>query len=422
MHKNAGKTILLSMIIFLVFLVTGCPNPVNDTSTQDVAAAKEALAVGYSEGDAAASVTANVTLASSGEKEVTITWTSDNAAVGTTGVVTRPKTGESDVTVTLTATLTKNTVSDTKTFTLTVKALPDTTPPAEVTDIKGTAGDTEVTLCWTNPTDADFAGVKISAEGIEEITVTKETTTSSITGLTNGKEYTFTVKTYDTIGNVSTGTTVKVMSVTAIPPKTPILKKITTYSNSILLVTREYSYNGDNIERVNILDDSNIMIQYEIYTITSNNSNYTMYNSDNEVIGYVESALNPSGLVTEENHLDPSRNLVSTVTYDYDSLGKIIKITTTQGVTTLMTSYEYNILGKIEKETITANAIPQLRITYTHSGSISTGFYEIYDSITWIPAGTIFKTYNNSGMIIEEDSRDVSGTSTLKTVYEYFEG
>lgn len=208
MYKNVGKTILLSMIIFLVFLVTGCPNPVNDTSTQYVAAAKEALAVGYSEGDAATSVTANVTLASSGEKEVTITWTSDNAAVGTTGVVTRPKAGESDITVTLTATLAKNTVSDTKAFTLTVIAIPDTTPPAEVTNLSAAEGNAEITLSWTNPADADFTGVKISAEGIEETTITKEKTTSSITGLTNGKEYTFTVKTYDTTSNTSTGTTV----------------------------------------------------------------------------------------------------------------------------------------------------------------------------------------------------------------------
>ncbi|QVK18582.1 lamin tail domain-containing protein [Mycoplasmatota bacterium] len=56
--------------------------------------------------------------------DVAIAWTTDNADVITTdGTVTRPAQGESDVTVKLTATLTIGDLTETKEFTLTVKAL-----------------------------------------------------------------------------------------------------------------------------------------------------------------------------------------------------------------------------------------------------------------------------------------------------------
>ncbi|MDD4995144.1 MAG: hypothetical protein PHW53_01595 [Patescibacteria group bacterium] len=44
----------------------------------------------------------------------------------------------------------------------TFTTLPDTTPPANVTDFTATVtGPLEITLTWINPTDADFAGVRI---------------------------------------------------------------------------------------------------------------------------------------------------------------------------------------------------------------------------------------------------------------------
>ncbi len=87
----------------------------------------------------------------------------------------------------------------------------DTTPPAEVTNL--TAKDAvngQVTLSWTNPTDADFAGVEISAEPAagdlsKPKKFTNNETTYTVTGLSADVTYTFTVKSFDETGNTSTG-------------------------------------------------------------------------------------------------------------------------------------------------------------------------------------------------------------------------
>lgn len=40
-------------------------------------------------------------------------------------------------------------------------ALADTVPPADVTNFTATAGDSRITLIWTNPSDSDFVGTMI---------------------------------------------------------------------------------------------------------------------------------------------------------------------------------------------------------------------------------------------------------------------
>ena len=87
--------------------------------TAAVTAAKTALAVTYTSGDTASSVTGNLTLPTSGADGVVISWASSHTSIiSTTGAVTRPDDMNTDVT--LTATLSKNAASDTKQFPLTV--------------------------------------------------------------------------------------------------------------------------------------------------------------------------------------------------------------------------------------------------------------------------------------------------------------
>ena len=94
-----------------------------DTSAEDVAAVKSALAISFADGDSATSVTKNITLPS-GSNGVNVTWASSNTTVvSTSGVVTRPAFADGNASVTLTATLTKGTASDTKAFPVTVLAL-----------------------------------------------------------------------------------------------------------------------------------------------------------------------------------------------------------------------------------------------------------------------------------------------------------
>jgi hypothetical protein len=86
-------------------------------------------------------------------------------------------------------------------------SLTDTTPPVDVSSLNGTPGDGQVTLTWTNPADADLDHVEITwtPDGISPVSVPKGTLTKTITGLTNGTAYTFTVKAVDTAGNKSGG-------------------------------------------------------------------------------------------------------------------------------------------------------------------------------------------------------------------------
>lgn len=95
------------------------------TDAEKVSADKDNLAIGYQGGDSAAGVTKSLTLATTGTNAgVTITWvSSDPAVIGTDGTVTQPAIGQPDVTLSLTATITSGGVSETKSFTVTVKAL-----------------------------------------------------------------------------------------------------------------------------------------------------------------------------------------------------------------------------------------------------------------------------------------------------------
>ena len=105
----------------------------------------------------------------------------------------------------------------------------DTEAPANVTNQQAAAGDTKVTLSWTNPTTSDFAGVLIiyyptatpptagpahgSTYNVNDnvnggiVGYKGNATTTQITGLTNGTPYTFAIYAYDERPNYSTGVT-----------------------------------------------------------------------------------------------------------------------------------------------------------------------------------------------------------------------
>lgn len=81
---------------------------------------------------------------------------------------------------------------------------PDTTAPAEVSDLAISAtSSTYVQLAWTNPLDPDFAKVDLYRDGNK----VHETTGTSFKfdGLTPDTSYHFVVKTVDLAGNISSG-------------------------------------------------------------------------------------------------------------------------------------------------------------------------------------------------------------------------
>ena len=83
----------------------------------------------------------------------------------------------------------------------------DTQAPAEVTNLTATSGDQTAVLAWTDPFDADFAGVEItwSPNGTTVQSVDPGVESYTADGLTNDETYTFTVKTVDDAGNASSG-------------------------------------------------------------------------------------------------------------------------------------------------------------------------------------------------------------------------
>lgn len=98
----------------------------------------------------------------------------------------------------------------------------DETAPSSVTNLTAIAKDSRVLLTWTNAADNDIYGYEVSYSGtsaINRVVISALDTTSMmvpqgaggtyVSGLTNGREYTFTVKSVDTSGNKSEGVTVK---------------------------------------------------------------------------------------------------------------------------------------------------------------------------------------------------------------------
>ena len=96
----------------------------------------------------------------------------------------------------------------------------DETAPAKVSNLTATAKDSRVLLTWTDAADSDIYGYEVSYSGSEAINraalspvaknsmiVPQGAGGCYISGLTNGTEYTFTVKTVDTSGNKSEGVT-----------------------------------------------------------------------------------------------------------------------------------------------------------------------------------------------------------------------
>jgi hypothetical protein len=89
----------------------------------------------------------------------------------------------------------------------------DLIPPAEVSDLDKVEQYGEVTISWTNPTDIDFEKIEFTygnaTEGtIDSFDITDGSESIDIDGLINIYDYTFELKTIDTLGNKSDGNTI----------------------------------------------------------------------------------------------------------------------------------------------------------------------------------------------------------------------
>lgn len=96
----------------------------------------------------------------------------------------------------------------------------DVTAPAEVSHLSvSEITATAATITWINPLDADFAKVKVYANG--DLAGEGSGTTYTFTGLTPNTDYSLTAKTVDTTGNISEGQIVLATTPTVEPGPEP---------------------------------------------------------------------------------------------------------------------------------------------------------------------------------------------------------
>ncbi len=99
----------------------------------------------------------------------------------------------------------------------------DTTPPGAVTALAVEAGDGQVTLTWTDPSDNDFSGVALdwSPGGADPVDIAAGVQTAVVDELTNGTEYRFALAATDTSGNRSTEAEITATPVAPAPNDDP---------------------------------------------------------------------------------------------------------------------------------------------------------------------------------------------------------
>jgi hypothetical protein len=99
---------------------------------------------------------------------------------------------------------------------------PDTTAPANVTNLVATPTFNSISLSWTNPTDQDFAKVNVYEDGIYKKSVTAtEGSSAYFSNLDPETTYSFKVTSVDFTGNESSGAVIEVKTLPL-----PEIKKI----------------------------------------------------------------------------------------------------------------------------------------------------------------------------------------------------
>ncbi|REK74214.1 S-layer homology domain-containing protein [Paenibacillus paeoniae] len=150
----------------------------------------------FKTGDNKNTVTSHITLQE--DEDVTTVWSSDQPSIiSPDGTVTRPVMDQSGTYVTLTATITKDGLTSEKSFTVFVKAA----APGPLTTLSATAGNGQVTLNFPplNDAEEDDIVVEQSLDGVDFTpvdlaeTLDADSTSATITDLTNGETYYFRV-------------------------------------------------------------------------------------------------------------------------------------------------------------------------------------------------------------------------------------
>jgi hypothetical protein len=143
----------------------------------------------------------------------------------------------------------------------------DNVAPSAPTGLSASAGNGRVTLSWSEPSNDDRSGnsrIEIYKNGVSVGDTNFGNTTYTVTGLTNGTEYDFKVKTKDKAGNYSDYSS----EVSATPQSTTITLTITKNGSAV-----SYAKNGDEIDVECEFSDNatNSHLYYAYYDPTTTN-------------------------------------------------------------------------------------------------------------------------------------------------------
>ncbi|MCK5721412.1 MAG: PGF-pre-PGF domain-containing protein, partial [Gammaproteobacteria bacterium] len=172
----------------------------------------------------------------------------------------------------------------------------DIEPPAGVTNLKNVSyAPTYINWKWTDPEDADFAGVMVYLDHVFKTNVSKGVQYYNATGLTPVTNYTISTKTVDNAGNINQ-TSVDNISTTA-PPLEPITITIISPANKSINTTGDVNvtvlfdragtallnWNGVN-ESMNGADKNFYKLQEDLL---SGNFNFKVYAIDSKGVSNV---------------------------------------------------------------------------------------------------------------------------------------
>lgn len=186
------------------FMITVLKLPLTDL--ERVTFDKNALDLGNT-----SNLTSSLTLPTSGSQGSTISWSSSDATVvSNTGVVTQPTYTIGSKTITLTATITKGSVSETKSFSVTVLAL-------DMSDAEAvTLAKTTLDLDDTSNVTSNLTLATTLANGVIVSWTSTDATTVSTTGIVTQPTYTMGNKTVTLTATLSKGSANEIKEFTVV--------------------------------------------------------------------------------------------------------------------------------------------------------------------------------------------------------------
>lgn len=154
----------------------------------------------------------------------------------------------------------------------------DKTPPGEITNLVAIGEVEQVTMSWTEPTDADLVSIQIVEIGADKVYALPSGLNGvTITGLTNGTSYEFEVVAVDANGNKSNAVTTTATPRTAFLVAEPYQNEYepsvyVNYSDGYQTIAPSATFGVDTLGKIHItvsfnrpLDVSTVLSEQTIY-------------------------------------------------------------------------------------------------------------------------------------------------------------